>query len=418
MVALVLSMALAPAAVGAGGGDEVRVSIRATGAARGEMATQYGVRHDFGDVFTTNVPAAALAHLQARRDLAVSLVPQWQPIGKPDGGQNGKPGGGSGTRARPATQVPYGIQVVYDGSLGSARPTGGDNVKVAVIDTGIYRSHPDFAGKTFFRCIDFTPRNGTKNSCDDSNGHGTHVAGTIAASGGSDGLGIYGVAPAAPLGAYKVCGNAGCYADDIAAAIDLAVRDGAQIINMSLGGDLPDGLTGPAVQRAWAAGVLVVVAAGNDGGDGVGSIDYPGAYAESVAVASLYQVAAGTDYSAANLAVNSWSSIGSANSTDDLVNQEGEVELAAPGFSVESTGNDGAYKVMSGTSMATPHVAGLAARMWAEWGGSNVAVRSRLVDVARTHDITRRSDGTNLFTIPTGYDIHTGNGSARIRVQQ
>ncbi len=408
-----------PTAAGNGGGrsgESVRVGIRALGPARAELSAQFGVRHDFGPVFTADIPAPALAALQARRDIEVDLIPALQPLGAATagkGGGGGKPGGG--TRTRPASQVPVGVHITYNGTLGTGRPAGGAGVKVAVLDTGLYKNHPDFSGRALFRCLDFTPSGGVQNTCDDADGHGTHVTGTLAASGGSDGLGIYGVAPDTAIGVYKVCGRKGCLADDVAAAIDQAVRDGAQIINMSLSSDTPDAYTRTAVQRAWAAGVLLVAAAGNDGTDGVGSVDYPAAYPEVVGVGSLYQIAAGNDYTAANLAVNSWSAVGSAVSTDNLTDEEGELELAAPGYAVESTWRDGGYRILNGTSMAAPHVAGLAARMWQAWGGNAAAVRTNLVQVARLHDVTQRAINSSggLQDLGSGYEPYAGNGNPR-----
>lgn len=130
-------------------------------------------------------------------------------------------------------------------------------------------------------------KRGIKNGCADGNGHGTHVAGTIAANGGSDGNGIYGVAPEANLWVIKVCGNSGsCWGDDIAAGIRYAANNGANIISMSLGGDSPDSQILSAVDYAVNKNVLVVAAAGNDG-PADGSIDYPGAYVKVIAIGAI-----------------------------------------------------------------------------------------------------------------------------------
>lgn len=327
-------------------------------------------------------PAAALL---ARQDIEVERVPVWQPLVADPAAKPAKPprgGGGSG----PSAQVPYGIQVMYDGTLsGGGTPSGGSGIKVAIIDTGAYTGHPDVtASGRWFACKDYTTlRSGFENNtCTDSNSHGTHVAGTIGAHGGPLDKGIYGVAPGVSLGAYKVCGKQGCDSDDIAAAIYQARTDGAHIISMSLGGDAADRYTRPAV----------------------------------VAVASLYQFVAGTDYSAANLVVNSWSSRGIDDGVDAGISER-EVELAAPGFQVESTWKDGGYNIISGTSIATPHVSGLAARLWAD-NPDKTAAQIQAMLITNARDITRYNMGTGVITTQTGtrkYDRHSGYGNPRIR---
>jgi len=244
----------------------------------------------------------------------------------------------------PSSQLPWGVVKVNGGS-------GGPGVDVAVLDTGVYGDHLDLSGRVE-QCKDFTKGPNVKNTCKDGNGHGTHVAGTILADAGSDGLGIYGVAPEADLFAYKVCGDSGsCWADDIATAIKHASDQGAEIISMSLGGDTQSSLIKGAIDYAVEAGVLVVAAAGNDGPD-VGSIDYPGANVKVIAAGAIDSTEAVPD----------WSSRGV--NDGDYVIEEKEIEFGTPGVSVESTYNDGCYAYGSGTSMATPHLSGLAAKLW------------------------------------------------------
>lgn len=259
----------------------------------------------------------------------------------------------------PDEQLPWGIRKVGGGS-------GGAGVKVAVLDTGVDVDHPDLK-ENIIDCKDTTKR-GIKRGCADGNGHGTHVSGIIAANGGPDGLGIYGVAPEAKLMEIKVCGNSGsCWADDIAEGIRYAADNGANIISMSLGGDAPDPQILAAIDYAVERGVLVIAAAGNDGPE-EGSIDYPGAYVEVIAVGAID----------ASENVPDWSSRGV--NDGDYVVEEREVEFGTPGVSIESTWNDGCYKYLSGTSMATPHVSGLAARVWR---GSAGATRDYLHQVAK-----------------------------------
>jgi subtilisin len=259
--------------------------------------------------------------------------------------------------------------------------SGGAGVNIAVLDTGVFINHLDLDVKL---CKDATKR-GIKNGCKDSNGHGTHVAGTIAANGGSDGQGIFGVASEANLWMVKVCGRDGCWSDDIAEAIRYVTEQGADIISMSIGGDTESSLIRDAVNYAVSNGVLVVAAAGNDG-PAEGSIDYPGANAKIIAVGAID--------SGEN--VVDWSSRGVNNG--DFVVDEREVEFGAPGVLVLSTSNNGCYAVMSGTSMATPHVAGLAAKLWQ---GNAMSTRSHLQELAKNHDLhTFGDDSATGFGLP------------------
>jgi len=194
-----------------------------------------------------------------------------------------------------------------------------------------------------------------RKSCEDGHGHGTHVAGTVLADAGSDGLGIYGVASEANLIAVKVCDKRGsCYGDDIAAGIDYATTNGANIISMSLGGSSPDSQIKEAIDSAVEAGVLVIAAAGNSGPN-LDTINYPGGFANVVSVAA-------TDSSDT---VAKFSSRG-INETIFSFKDDRYMEVAAPGVSVESAYIDGCYRTWSGTSMATPHIAGLSAKLWGE----------------------------------------------------
>ena len=161
------------------------------------------------------------------------------------------------------------------------------------------------------------------------------MAGTILADGGTDNLGIYGMAPEAKLFAYKVCGNSGsCWADDIAMAIRTAADNDAEIISMSLGSNTESSLIRDAISHAVGNGVLIVAAAGNDGPT-MGSIDYPGANVNVIAVGAID----------INENVPSWSSRG-INDGDRIV-EEKEVEFGAPGVSVESTWIGGNYNTIS-----------------------------------------------------------------------
>ncbi|MBI4148080.1 S8 family serine peptidase [Candidatus Woesearchaeota archaeon] len=347
------------------------LSAQAGAHARGLVA----VRHEFNTgKFSAVIPDSRVAELS---ELAIlELVPLYHISGKALGKQP------ASRTCTPSAQRPWGIARVNGGS-------GGAGVTVAVLDTGVKTNHMDLKNR-IADCKDFTKGISVRNGCSDGAGHGTHVAGTVAADGGSDGKGIIGVAPLANVLAYKVCGNDGsCWSDDIAAAVEYAANKGAHIVSMSLGGDAPMSLLADAINYAESRGVLVVAAAGNDGPSD-GTIDYPGAYAHVVAAAASDS----TD------AIASFSSRGINYDTTPLVVEDRDVEFAAPGVSVESTWNDGCYRTISGTSMATPHVSGLAAALWQ---GSNSATRTFLQQKALAGpDLGRPGDDPDAgFGMPT-----------------
>lgn len=309
----------------------------------------------------------------------------------------------------PTQQTPWGIKAIYnDTSLTTT--SGGAGINIAVLDTGVNINHYDLTN-TVEQCKNFTTATPiVNNSCNDANGHGTHVAGTALADGGSDGAGIYGVAPSADLWAYKVLGDDGSgYSDDIAAAIrhaaDQAASTGTKtVINMSLGSSASNSLITSAVNYAYGKGVLIVAAAGNTG-PAQGSIGYPGALVNTVAVAALENRQQNGTYRVAD-----FSSRGYSSTDGDYVIQQGDIEISAPGAAIYSTWNNGGYNTISGTSMATPHVAGLAAKVWSEnpsW--THIQLRTNLQNRAKAVDI---KGGTGAAT---GDDYASGFGFARVQ---
>lgn len=231
----------------------------------------------------------------------------------------------------------WGVSQIGAQALHSGGNTGA-GIKVCVIDSGIDGNHPDLAAN-YKGGYDYV--NNDTDPADD-NGHGTHVAGTIAAV--LNGSGVVGVAPSAEIYAYKVLGASGSgkFSDVIKAVEACAALPGIKITNNSYGSSSDPGtLVRQAFDDAYAAGVLHVGAAGNSGrangtGDNVG---YPAKYSSVIAVAAT---------NSSNVRA-SWSSTGPA------------VELSAPGVSIYSTYPDDTYATLSGTSMASPHVAGAAA---------------------------------------------------------
>ena len=211
--------------------------------------------------------------------------------------------------------------------------TEGKGVKVAVIDTGIDYTHPELAGQVDGGYSAITK---TENPADymDDNGHGSHVSGTIAAH--RDGKGVVGVAPQARLYAVKVLDADGSgNLSDVIDGIVWAAKNHMDVANMSLGAPVDSEAMKRAVRFARGSGVVIICAAGNSGG----SVGFPGAYEDVIAVAA----------SDSNDKLAPFSSRGP------------EVDFIAPGVDVLSVRMGGGFISYSGTSMASPHVAGLAA---------------------------------------------------------
>ena len=216
---------------------------------------------------------------------------------------------------------------------------GDPSVVVAVIDSGVDLTHPDLAGVNVV-----APRNEIWNNTDvtDDNGHGSHVAGTIIAR-TDNATGIAGIAPGSSLMPIKVLDADGQgFVSDVLDAVDWARTHGADIINLSLGGTMEPAqvaLIQPTFTAARSAGILVVAAAGNSGFQ---IMEYPAGLRGVVSVAAVDQSDLQADFSTFNRGV----------------------DIAAPGVDILST-TGGAYEEESGTSMASPHVAGVAALIWA-----------------------------------------------------
>ncbi len=242
--------------------------------------------------------------------------------------------------------------------------TEGNSTLVAILDTGVSKSHPDVASQV-------TDRSNFSDSStdDDLNGHGTHVGGIVAAL-TNNATGVAGVCPSCKLMSVKVLNDNGAGAYSwIANGITYAANHGAKVISMSLGGSQKSTTLENAVKYAWNHNVVVVAAAGNSGNP---SKTYPAAYTNAIAVAATNN----QDQKAGFSEYGSW------------------VDVAAPGVDIYSTWNDNSstsnpqpvcdssvecYKYASGTSMATPMASGVAALIWSTGNYTTASeVRNRL----------------------------------------
>lgn len=241
-------------------------------------------------------------------------------------------------------EVPQGIDLIQAPKIW--QETKGEGVTIAVLDTGCDIDHPDLkeriiAGRNFT-----DDDGGNPEIYNDYNGHGTHVAGTIAAS--ENNVGVVGVAPESNLLIVKVLNEHGSGQYDwIIAGIHYAIEQKADIISMSLGGPDDNPELHEAIKLAVRNNIHVVCAAGNegDGNDSTDEFAYPGRYNEVICVGAI-----------------NFERISS-----DFTNSHDAIDLVAPGEEILSTYLNGKYATLTGTSMAAPHVSGALAliKIWA-----------------------------------------------------
>lgn len=287
--------------------------------------------------------------LRVDEDLVVEAFVVKDSVKEDRAEEHGKPGG---AYVQPVQETPWGISRVKAPEAWAM--SQGAGVKVCVVDTGIDLDHPDLQTNIVGSFNAITP---TK-SADDDNGHGTHVAGTIA--GLNNAIGVVGVAPQAQLLAVKVLSRTGSgWLSDIIEGLDWCANNGGKVANLSLGSSSDSQSFHDAVTAAVNAGVTVVAAAGNSG-PCANCVGYPARYPEAIAVAA-------------------------ANSSDQAASfssQGPEVDVIAPGKDVRSTYKGGVYAVMSGTSMATPHVSAAAALKLAQ---NSALTPAALADALKTN---------------------------------
>lgn len=233
---------------------------------------------------------------------------------------------------QPTQMIPWGIKAVHAPEAWSI--TRGAGIIVCVVDTGLDYLHPDFEGRVAGGENLINPGADYYDDAD----HGTHVAGTIAAADNS--IGVVGVAPLAKIYAAKVLNSFGSgSSQDVADGILACVANGAHVINMSLGSTGSSGVIQSAIKVALDAGIVVIAAAGNSGKE----VGYP----------------------AANEGVYAISATDKFNKLASFSNFGSEIDFAGPGVDVLSCVPPGEYDSYNGTSMSSPHVAGVAALMLA-----------------------------------------------------
>lgn len=251
----------------------------------------------------------------------------------------------------PATntqETPWGVKRVNAEAMWPKAT--GEKVKVAVLDTGIDLKHKDLMRniKGGYNAID------RRQSATDDNGHGTHVAGTIAAK--NNRQGVVGVAPNTWLYSVKVLDSYGeGYISDVVEGIEWCIRHKIKVINMSfgIGEDMP--ILKDSIIEATQHGIIVVAAAGNNYGSY--TIDYPAAYQEVISVSGTDNIDFIGDFS-----------------------PRGKIDFVAPGVDIYSTYLNNDYSSLEGTSMATPHITGIIVLIISSKGASDLdSIKNKLI---------------------------------------
>jgi subtilisin len=289
--------------------------------------------------------------------------------------------------ADPELDAAWGVKHIGAGDVHAAGNTGA-GVKVGIIDTGIDYTHPDldavYAGGYDFFNNDADPF--------DDNGHGTHVAGILAAE--MDGQGVVGVAPGASVYSYKVLGadGSGDYSGLIAALERASLVDQVQVVNMSLGGSVASDALAAEVGAAYARGVVLVAASGNVDPTNFMQL----LYGCPVAYPAAYPEVFATTYTNPNDALTGYSCTGP------------QVDFASPGDQIYSTVPTGSCMFcapsgyrgdMSGTSMASPHLAGTVALVLAH-GIANWGDQATLADDVKAHLCATTTVGFGVNSTP------------------
>jgi subtilisin family serine protease len=348
----------------------LRPTVRGTEIVAGDQVKAHngkliGVyKHAFNGYSATFTASAADRLRNSPDVVSVELDAPVTAFGQPSGQASGPAAGqriGQPARQRADQTVPTGVRRVFAPDNVNLDIDGEDDtrtdVDVAIIDSGVDHDHPDLnvAART-----DCTSGSCVADTGDDANGHGTHVAGIAAAL--DNGVGAVGVAPGARLHSVRVLDERGVGTlSSMAAGMDWITQraETIEVANLSLGCDgCTSAAVGAAIANAVSRGVVVVAAAGNSAKDA--ATFFPANHADVITVSSLTDLdgrpgGVGGDQPACRP--------GSTDRDDSLAatSNHGEtIEIAAPGTCIYSTWANGGYNTVSGTSMASPHVAGAA----------------------------------------------------------
>lgn len=292
---------------------------------------------------------------------------------------------------RLAQSVPYGVSLIDADAFWTAKNDKGAGAKVCIIDTGIRDDHEEFVGSSISGSSNsnavVTPYNA------DQNGHGTHVAGTVAAK--DNGSGIVGIAPEAELYIVRVFQgqNAVFTASSLAAAMEECRRAGVDVVNMSLGGASSSTSERNKINQLVNEGIHVVAASGNSG-DGANPVEYPASYDTVISVGAVDE----------NKEIAFFSTHNS------------QVDVAAPGLDIRgpTSQSTSSYAYYSGTSMASPHVAGAVALLVSKYPNkSRSEIRQALERTAQDFGACGpdRMFGNGLINVLDAAEFLEGNGS-------
>ncbi|MYL35397.1 S8 family serine peptidase [Pontibacillus yanchengensis] len=285
-----------------------------------------------------------------------------------------------------SNEIPQGVKMIEAPSMWK-HDVYGNGIVVAVIDSGCDVNHPDLR-KAIIDGRNFT--GGNPRDVSDGNGHGTHVAGTIAAS--LNNKGVAGVAPSTKLLILKTFDeNGNASYENIVKAVKYANKwrgprgERVRVISMSFGGSQNSAMLHRAIKNAVENDILVVCAAGNagDGNEQTTEKLYPGYYKEVVQVGAV-------DFNG---------------DMADFTNTNDEIDIVAPGVGIRSTYMNGQYATLSGTSMGTPHVAGASALLLEkneqEFGRtlSEPELYAQLVKHTSPLGYSKRTEGNGLLTL-------------------
>ena len=293
---------------------------------QGHNIQKEAILNVYGNVlegFTAKLDAEMLEKIKA--DPRVKFVEQDKIIALAPGGGKGKPGGGGSGGTPPPQETPWGISRVNGGADGSGKTAW-------VIDSGIDLDHPDL-NVDIARSVSYV-----RGDANDQNGHGTHVAGTIAALDNNEG--VIGVAAGATVVAVRVLDRRGSGSTSgVIGGVDYVGANGSagDVANMSLGGGVSSTLDQAVIDASNASGVMFCLAAGNESDDA-------------------------NNHSPARANGPNIVTISASDSNDNFAsfsNYGSPVDWCAPGVSIKSTWKGAGYNTISGTSMATPHAAGV-----------------------------------------------------------